>query len=135
MLGSSLATDSQIGRLIMSDARMAYDEIFEEIIPASIEFFRAKTKDYEGGPAFLLLGARGQFSDINRKFWKLYQAIWEGQPLEGEQPEEIVNDFLGHCWLLLYCLKQEAEERKPGFFRAIIADLNQLSNATERQQP
>jgi hypothetical protein len=95
-----------IGDTTMAEADEAYASIFDEIVPEAIAFFKSKTLDYRGGPAFLLLGARGQFSDINRKFWKLYQAIWEGQELEGEQPEEIVKDFIGHSLLLLYCLRE-----------------------------
>lgn len=108
-----------------NDAVKAYEAIFEQIIPDSIDFFRSKTKDYAGGTAFLLLGSGGQFSDINRKFWKLYQALWLGQPLEGEQPEEIVKDFIGHCWLLLYCLREESQS---SVFKDIMNDLSKLGN-------
>lgn len=107
------------------DAVKAYEEIFEKIIPDSIDFFRSKTKDYAGGPAFLLLGSGGQFSDINRKFWKLYQALWLGQTLEGEQPEEIVKDFIGHCWLLLYCLREESQ---PSVLQDIMKDLGNFGS-------
>ena len=91
------------------NAREAYKRIFEVVIPDTTEFFKSKTKDYEGGPAFQLLGSRGQFADINRKFWKLYQNIWEGKPLEGEQAEEIIKDMIGHLWLTLQCLRDEKE--------------------------
>lgn len=105
----------------MSEADEAYQAIFEEIVPEAVAFFKSKTLDYRGGPAFLLLGARGQFSDINRKFWKLYQAIWEGQELDGEQPEEIVKDFIGHAFLLLYCLR---EERRQSFRGVTLEEAN-----------
>lgn len=91
-----------------TEAEQAYQEIFDRIIPEAVEFFRTKTKDYSGGPGFLLLGSRGQFSDITRKWLKLYQAVWEGRELVGEQPQEIVQDFIGHCFLLLYTLEHEA---------------------------
>lgn len=89
------------------DSTEAYLIIERDIIPAALERFRSRQRDYSGGPAFLMLGAKGQFSDINRKFWKLYRAIWEGQQLDGEQPMEIVEDFVGHCFLLLFCLWAE----------------------------
>lgn len=90
-----------------SGAEDAYTFINDIIVPMTIRHFKSKQKDYSGGPAFMLLGVRGQFSDLNRKFWKLYRALWEGESLEGEQPEEILMDFVGHCFLTLYCLRAE----------------------------
>ena len=81
----------------------AYKEIEERILPRVLEKFLAKGRDY--GDAFALLGPRGQFSDINRKFWKLYRNIWLGKPLEGEQADEIAEDFIGHCLLLIWMLE------------------------------
>lgn len=94
----------------MTEAEGAYRVINEEIAPRVLEHFKAKQHDYRGGPAFLFLGSKGQFSDMNRKFWKLYAAIWEGQELDGEQPDEIAADMIGHLLLLLYTLQQEASE-------------------------
>jgi hypothetical protein len=106
---------------MMTDVDKAYQYIFDQIVPNAIESFRDKARDYRGGPAFLNLGAKGQFSDINRKFWKLYHAIWEDGRLEGEQPYEIVEDMIGHCFLLLYCL------RKPTF----VQTLEELGSSEE----
>jgi hypothetical protein len=89
-----------------SKAQEAYEEVFGEIIPEALEFFRSKTTDYSSDVGFLMLGAKGQFSDITRKWLKLYRAVWEGIELEGEQPDEIAADFFGHSMLLLYCLKK-----------------------------
>lgn len=91
----------------MTSAEEAYANINDHITPEVIEHFKQKQKDYSGGPAFLLLGSKGQFSDINRKFWKLYAALWEGKELEGEQPEEILKDFIGHCLLAIYAIRME----------------------------
>ena len=88
----------------------AYDDIENVIAPAAIHRFLAKGRDYKG--AFALLGSRGQFSDINRKFWKLKSSIWDGQTLEGEQPMEIAEDIIGHCLLLIWILGQESERLK-----------------------
>jgi len=89
--------------LVMTvDAAEAYQEIFDRIIPEAIEFFKSKTKDYEGGPAFQLLGTRGQFADINRKFWKLFHIVWEGKPPEFESESEIKMDMIGHLLMSLY---------------------------------
>lgn len=82
----------------------AYAYINEVITPTVITKFKLKQRDYSGGPAFLFLGSKGQFSDMNRKFWKLYAAVWEGKELEGEQPIEIAEDMIGHLLLLIYTL-------------------------------
>ncbi|HEY7418507.1 MAG TPA: hypothetical protein VH593_25225 [Ktedonobacteraceae bacterium] len=77
------------------------------IAPAAIEAFRKKAEDHSGAPHFMLLGAKGQFAEINKKFWKLYNAIWQDRDLRGEQPYEIVQDLIGHCLLMLWCLEDD----------------------------
>lgn len=59
------------------------------------------------------LGSRAQFVDINRKVKKLRRALWLQQPLTGETEEEIVQDLIGHCFLMLVQLRREAEEGPP----------------------
>lgn len=87
------------------DPQSAYSHINEVIIPEVIELFKSKQRDYSGGPAFMFLGTKGQFSDLNRKFWKLYAAVWEGKELEHEQPDEIAADMIGHLLLLIFGLR------------------------------
>lgn len=70
--------------------------------------FSEKQQDY--ADTHLFLGSKGQFSDMNRKFWKLYRAVWQGQPLVGEQAEEIAFDLVGHCFLLIDSLRKEAQK-------------------------
>lgn len=85
-----------------------YDDVMNQG-QIAIQRFKEKSGDYppEG---FQFLGAKGQFSDIARKVFKLKKAIWEGKPLKGEQPHEVVQDLMGHCMLLLYLLEQEEFE-------------------------
>lgn len=92
---------------IETEAWRAYEYVNGTIAPRVLENFEAKQRDYSGGPAFLFLGSKGQFSDINRKFWKLYAAVWEGKELEGEQPIEIAEDMIGHLLLMIYTLEEE----------------------------
>ena len=89
----------------------AYRYIFEELVPEAIEFFKAKSRDYQSGGSFLKLGSRAQFVQMDRKHVKLEQGVWEGRRLEGEQPEEIVMDQIGHCFLMLCCLRLETKQR------------------------
>lgn len=95
----------------MKDAREAYKEIQEVIIPNVASFFGHKAMDYDSGQAFMFLGAKGQFGDINRKFWKLYKALWKEEELVGENAVEILYDLAGHIFLTIWLLQQQAEER------------------------
>lgn len=83
--------------------RSPHEIIMERILPEFLNEFINKGADY--GDSWRLLGAKGQFSDINRKFWKLYNSIWLDQELVGEQPDECAKDIIGHCFLLMYILR------------------------------
>jgi hypothetical protein len=86
------------------------EKIFKEILPAVLERFVRKNADYGGTAHFL--GAKGQFADINPKFWKLKRALWDGEKLVGESVEEILEDLIGHCLLSLYFLTGERPDFK-----------------------
>jgi hypothetical protein len=72
----------------------------------AIEKFMNKAVNYppEG---FQFLGEKGQFSDIARKFFKLKKVIWDGEPLNtnSESIEEVIEDFIGHCLIMLWLLE------------------------------
>jgi CHASE3 domain sensor protein len=73
--------------------------------------FLEKGRDYNDGHEFL--GVRGQFSDMNRKFQKLKRFMWdnpEEQPV-GESLEEILFDMIGHCFLTIDLLRQDAADK------------------------
>lgn len=90
----------------MSQMQHSMQEVItNRILPEFLERFINKSLDYRD--AWKLLGTKGQFSDINRKFWKLYNAVWLDQELVGEQPYEIVEDIVGHCLILLYIMQRE----------------------------
>ena len=110
----------------MNEARQAYAEILESIIPECIEHFRGKTQDYSGGPAFQLLGLKGQFADINRKFWKLYQFMWLGEEPKGESIEEILKDFFGHVMLSLYCVRNQNSGEWTNDFEGVATKLDRI---------
>lgn len=81
-------------------------QIFREILPDVLARFVKKNADY-GDDTAAFLGAKGQFADINPKFWKLKRALWDGEPLQGESLEEILADLVGHCLLTLHFLAEE----------------------------
>jgi hypothetical protein len=83
-------------------------KIFQDILPSVLDRFLVKNADY--GDTADFLGAKGQFADINPKFWKLKKALWDGEKLHGEPVEEILADLIGHCLLTLYFLDKEDED-------------------------
>lgn len=73
-------------------------------LPGAMAKFAAKNQDY--GDTAYNLGAKGQFADINRKFYKLKRSLWEDETLEFESVEEILEDMLGHILLTLDFLRE-----------------------------
>jgi hypothetical protein len=76
-------------------------------------------KTADGDPADVL-GIKGQFSDINRKFWKLKGMLWdETIPIEvdkgmGESAEEVLMDFIGHAALTIDMLRRQRGHGEEG---------------------
>lgn len=82
----------------------------------------SKNLDYGGQQMFL--GLKAQFADINRKFWKLYQAVWLDQPPVHEPTVEICEDMIGHLLMMIYFL--EDREQTPA--EAYEQDMAALAN-------
>lgn len=76
--------------------------ILKEHLPKWLELFATKNAEYGGGSSFEL-GPRGQFSDMYRKMIKLKRGLWEDKEdeLVSEGVDEILLDFIGHCFLTL----------------------------------
>lgn len=93
--------------------RTDQQRITQDLVPEFLEMFRRKNKDYSSDDfdTHRLLGTRGQFSDIYRKVGKLKKALWDEQPLVGEQPREILFDLIGHCFLTIAMLDAKTESR------------------------
>lgn len=72
----------------------------ETILPELVKRLKEKSIDY--GDVFRELGLAGQYSDMHRKMRKLKKAMWDDQPLAGEQPEEILSDLFGNILIALY---------------------------------
>lgn len=75
-----------------------------------VKHFLTKQQDY--GDWAGELGARGQFADMYRKWPKIRKAMWDGEPLVGEQLDEVLMDLIGHCFLSLMFVKREKGEFK-----------------------
>lgn len=82
--------------------------IRDVLMPEWLEQFQRKAADYNDNQNenHRVLGVRGQFADIWRKIGKLKKALWEGQPLVGEQPREILMDLIAHCFLTIAMLDE-----------------------------
>lgn len=81
----------------------------DSIVLEFLEMFEQKNKDY-GDSAADVLGPAGQFADIWRKIAKLKRSLWDGESLVGEQPEEILMDLIGHCFLTIDMLRRGKAE-------------------------
>lgn len=91
-------------------ATVQAERIFKDILPSVLDSFVVKNADY--GDTADFLGAKGQFADINPKFWKLKKALWDGETLHGESLEQILADLIGHCLLTLYFLDTRSGDGK-----------------------
>lgn len=96
-----------------TDRDNPYPDINGPVTEKVLALFRSKQSDHPGEGHFMLLGARGQFAELNKKFWKLYHAVWRGDiDLIGEDVEEVASDMVGHLLLMIWCLQNEPEEAK-----------------------
>lgn len=85
------------------------DDLLAEVLPPTVSLFRSKARDYSERSGIFtadLLGARGQFAEIWRKIPKLKKGMWDGETLENESVEEILQDIIGHCILALGYVNQ-----------------------------
>lgn len=73
-----------------------------EVLPKVLELYLKKSRDYGGNVMQLMdLGPRACIPDMLRKFGKLKRAIWDGDEMVGEQPDEIIMDLAGHIFIIL----------------------------------
>jgi hypothetical protein len=82
-------------------------------IPAFVQRFVGKSLHY-GPDNANVLGPAGQFSDIWRKIGPLKRALWDGEELTQEPPDEICMDLIGHCLLTIDMLLQGIDRRGSG---------------------
>lgn len=87
--------------------------IIADIIPAVVDKFIEKSIQY-GPDNANVLGPAGQFADIWRKIGPLKRALWEGETLYQEGPDEICRDLIGHCLLTIDMFEQELDRRGTG---------------------
>jgi hypothetical protein len=103
------------GKLILNLGRGIPHEQCGRILTGSLQdavkLFVRRQAEY--GESANHLGAKGQFADINRKFWKLKRLMWDENVPEdaiSESAEEVLMDFIGHALLGIHFLRQEKQE-------------------------
>jgi hypothetical protein len=79
-----------------------FKEMLTRQLPLVLQHFYLKHQEY-GEEGAYMLGARGQYADINRKIIKLKRSLWDGYavPPGGESMQTVVSDLIGHCLLTL----------------------------------
>jgi hypothetical protein len=78
------------------------ERVLTKIVPSLLELYLKKSKDYGGDVGEMIgLGPKAHFVDMWRKMGKLKRALWDGVELEGEKPEEIMMDLVGHIFIIL----------------------------------
>jgi hypothetical protein len=92
----------------------ATERIRDVLVPEFIEHQSRKSADYNeslvpGVENADVLGERGQYAELWRKMAKLKKALWYGEELVGEQPREILLDFIGHCFLAIDMLDRQQQ--------------------------
>ena len=78
-----------------------------KITMEALELFLEKNKGY-GNTAYVL-GARGQYADMNRKMGKLKHTLWDGNEPVGESIETMLMDMVGHTLLTIDFLREEGK--------------------------
>lgn len=94
---------------------MGYLERIENVLwPRFMNHIRAKARDYgeADNEAHGSLGSKAEFTHMWRKIHKLKRAMWDGEKLIGEQPYEIIQDLIGHCFLALDIMRTEQQSEQ-----------------------
>lgn len=88
-------------------------EILRGALSDAIALFVKKSVEY--GETANHLGVKGQFADINRKYWKLKRLLWDENVPEwaiSEDAEEVLMDFFGHAILTIHYLREEKKQHE-----------------------
>lgn len=77
------------------------ERILGNTLPAVLELFLQKNKDYGDSDDMRSLGPRAEFVRIWNKVAKLKRSLWDGETLDYEDSTEIMRDMIGHLLLAL----------------------------------
>lgn len=83
--------------------------VMNSLVPRFAKLFIQKNRKYaavRGND----LGSKGFIPDINRKMGILRDRIWDGNPVVGESNAEVIQDLIGHLFLLWVQLEVEYDD-------------------------
>jgi|SRR5688572_4292142 len=81
-----------------------YDDMIDIMLDNFIPGWREAANDY--GRAFMELGLRGQYVEVQRKVYKLKQELWEGRKLNREDSGQIALELIGNCLIIAWLYSQ-----------------------------
>jgi hypothetical protein len=76
-----------------------------EIMPDTMVRFLRKNEDYKSNSD--QFGPKAQIIDVARKFGKIKAVVWDGETLDSEPLEEVIDDMVAHLFLLKEALAYE----------------------------
>ncbi len=85
--------------------------IYEVILPEVMRKFFSKNADY-GDQHRTGLGIKAEFVGLHRKFAKLKAFFWDNQEMNHETGEEMLQDVIGACLLMLDLMNLEETRRR-----------------------
>ena len=94
--------------------------IVADHLPRAVQRFLEKNESY--GDGIDEFGARGEVMQLAKKYRKVKAAVWDGEELTGEPVEEVIEDMIGHCLLLLELLDHEKDSDKYGGTVEFLSD-------------
>jgi hypothetical protein len=84
--------------------------ILTYVLPAALERWLVKNADYGDNHRTSKYGLKGELIGLDRKMMKLYRAIWLEEKMNGEGPEEMLEDLLGQVLIMLDLLARKSWE-------------------------
>lgn len=99
--------DAEI-EMLMADPKYHTEQarhICEDLVPAWREGFIQKNLKYR--KVDNSLGVKGIFPDVYRKTGILKDRIWDDGAVIGEGTEEVIQDLIGHLFLMLHMIQTE----------------------------
>jgi hypothetical protein len=87
------------------------DYIINHILPRVLEHFLRKNAGYGDRHRNTRTGLKGELTGLDRKIDKVFDGIWNDKVFEFEQPEEMLWDIIGSCFLMLDLMEQDGINR------------------------
>lgn len=97
-----------------------------------LESFLPKNHDYADNN--FALGSGGEANELKKKVLKLYRNMVDGVELRGEQPDELLNDIIGHAFLAKFLLQGDDEPKALGLVEFVREVRNTYESSPRSDQ-